>query len=324
MYSSKLRQLARCAVVPVLATGLSMAALAQTQNPPGPSPGGGSAQPPQAQAGPSKRVNLRELRASKLIGMSVRDAQGKNIGQIEDLVVNMNNGDVRYAVLSFDPGILSPEQLFAVPTKELRLGASGNDVVYRVQREQLERAAIPKADWNDRFFGDARRIATLDKAWNIQSPAPGQTARRASDLLGKEVSSRSGEEIGELEELVVSMNQQKVHYAVLNFDPSWAGEEKRVVFPLSSFEVTPARNNELTLDVDKSKIRSLKDFTTNRYDNLEDQAWLVDVDRYLIAIVPPAQDTRASGAGSAGGNSGETKAKPPSTGSSPAPAQDKR
>ena len=48
-----------------------------------------------------KRVsNYRGFRASELIGKEVKNPQGEQLGEIEDLVVHMTTGDVRYAILS--------------------------------------------------------------------------------------------------------------------------------------------------------------------------------------------------------------------------------
>jgi hypothetical protein len=44
--------------------------------------------------------------------------------------------------------------------------------------------------------------------------------------------SRSGQDIGEMEVLVVNMATQKVHYAVLAFDPIRSTPEKHYAFPL--------------------------------------------------------------------------------------------
>tara|TARA_B100001105_G_scaffold167684_1_gene134979 strand:- start:162 stop:431 length:270 start_codon:yes stop_codon:yes gene_type:complete len=74
------------------------------------------------------------LRASQLIGMKVRNRDGQFIGKIDDLVVNMGNGDVRYAVLSFDAGVLSNERLFALPPDRQALTPEGNRVVVDVDR----------------------------------------------------------------------------------------------------------------------------------------------------------------------------------------------
>lgn len=237
-------------------------------------------------------ADYRGLRASEAIGMSVRNEEGKNIGQIGDMIVDMNTGQVRYAILRFDPGIFQGEKLFAVPTTQLRMAPDRNDMVYRMDRERLERAAIERSEWNERYLNDPERLAKLDRAW-VVPPAPGMRAARASDLIGMDVNSRSGESIGELEELVVNMATQKVHYAVLKFDPGWATPEKRVVFPLTAFNRAQGKD-ELVLDVDKSKVQAMKDFSERSYANLNDPVLVRDVDRYLVTVLPTLVVTPAN------------------------------
>jgi PRC-barrel domain len=48
----------------------------------------------------------------------VRNPAGKALGEINDLIVDMNTGEVRYAILEFDPGVFTPEKLFAVGNPE--------------------------------------------------------------------------------------------------------------------------------------------------------------------------------------------------------------
>ncbi|MEJ7687291.1 MAG: PRC-barrel domain-containing protein [Variovorax sp.] len=91
------------------------------------------------------------MRASTLIGKSVRGNDGKNVGQIRDLMVNMNTGDVHYAMLEFDAGIFKPEQLFEVPIKELRMAADGDDLSYNMSKERLERVSVNRGDWKQRW-----------------------------------------------------------------------------------------------------------------------------------------------------------------------------
>ena len=110
-----------------------------------------------------------------MIGKEVRNPQGKNIGRIRDMVVDMNIGHVRYAQLEFDPGNLRGERLFAVPTHL------------------------------DRAWRDTDCLSRMDKAWGVMQPSDKARAYRVSDLLGMDVNSRSGEEIGEVEELVIDM-----------------------------------------------------------------------------------------------------------------------
>lgn len=55
-------------------------------------------------------------KVSSLIGMTVRNPQGEELGTIKDLVVDFQSGQVSYAVLARRTGLLgTTEKLFAVP-----------------------------------------------------------------------------------------------------------------------------------------------------------------------------------------------------------------
>ena len=138
MHALKLGRNRRLAWVSAAVLGLSASAFAQTT--------GTTTSPDKktAAAGTSKTEaskNYRALRASKVIGMKVQNPQGQDLGKISDMVVNMNTGDVRYAVLEFDPGILQGEKLFAVPASQLRMAADRDTISYNMSQDKLERPA---------------------------------------------------------------------------------------------------------------------------------------------------------------------------------------
>ncbi|MGH6611986.1 MAG: PRC-barrel domain-containing protein, partial [Burkholderiaceae bacterium] len=49
----------------------------------------------------TQRVAMRDMRLSQLIGKDVRNAQGEDLGDIKDVILDVNNGRVHYVVLSF-------------------------------------------------------------------------------------------------------------------------------------------------------------------------------------------------------------------------------
>jgi sporulation protein YlmC with PRC-barrel domain len=250
-----------------------------------------------AQAASAKQQEgYRPMRASELIGQSVRNPQDKDIGKIEDLVVDMNTGEVRYAVLAFDPGLFEGDKLFAVPAKELRKSGEGDKLVYDVRREQLERVQVDRSGW-DAVFGQSDYVATLDKSYGIQQPGEGSRALRASDLLEKDVQAPGGKNIGSLEELIVDMAKQRVHYAVATM------EGKEYVLPLHAFE-RDTSGDQLVLDIARSKVHGLLAFEEERYGNLNDRTWVGNIDQYLTAMKPSEGSTSTSGTSSADPSSG--------------------
>jgi hypothetical protein len=134
------------AMLAVAALPFATAASAQSGAPPAPKQPGYN---PQSAASSAQGVrpvqdpkNIGLWRASKLIGENVRDAEGKNIGKIEDLMLDAK-GNVSFAVMSFGGFLGIGDKLFAVPWNHMRFEHKGNDVtavVLDVTKETLEKA----------------------------------------------------------------------------------------------------------------------------------------------------------------------------------------
>lgn len=76
------------------------------------------------------------------------NADGQNLGKIEDLVVDLTSGEVTYAALSFGGFLGMGDKLFALPWKVLH--PEPDRVVVSVTKELLEKAeGFDKNDWPD-------------------------------------------------------------------------------------------------------------------------------------------------------------------------------
>lgn len=219
-------------------------------------------------------------RASRLMGMNVDNARGENIGEISDLVVDLNTGALRYAILSFDPGLLSAERLFAVPLNQLRMQPGQRHAVYDVDAQQLERASFNRSDWTERFFTDESRVRRLDQAWNFKEPTERASAFRVSDLIGKDIDDRNGREIGEIEDLVIDLSRQRVHYAVAEFDLDQVASGQYHALPLSSLQFVRDRDRDnMGLAMDTARLQAVPSFSRAQWANLNERKWVGDVDR---------------------------------------------
>lgn len=76
----------------------------------------------------SNQLKQRVSRASKIIGTSVKSPKGDELGEISDLVLDPETGQVAYVVVSFGGGSGGGVKLFAIPWKALYWG--GNKVHY--------------------------------------------------------------------------------------------------------------------------------------------------------------------------------------------------
>jgi sporulation protein YlmC with PRC-barrel domain len=228
----------------------------------------------------------RDMRASALIGKAVENAKGENLGEIKDLIIDVNNERVFYAVLEFGGFLGMGEKLFAYPVQAFKYTGDNMDkLLLNVDEAKLKAApGFARDKWPDwltfggevdRYYGEKVQLKAM----------PNQKLRRCSELIGKDVNDVAGKDVGEIEDLVVDMSNGKIRYAVLEFDRSWNLNDKLLALPMRTFTYTADRG-DLILNVDKAAIETDRVFDKNRWPNLNDESYVVDIDRYLLTMAP--------------------------------------
>jgi hypothetical protein len=190
-------------------------ALAQAKQPAEPKqPGYGAAAPAagaQSVRPVQKPDDLGLWRGSKIIGQNVRDGEGKNIGKIEDLMVD-SKGNVAFAVMSFGGFLGMGEKYFAVPWTAMRFDRDGKDVdavVLNVTKEQLERApSFTRDNWPDtrdpKWREDARRGWPAGSA---RTDAPRANTSADSTITAKVKAKLATEKVSSLVKVDVDTRQ---------------------------------------------------------------------------------------------------------------------
>ena len=90
------------------------------------------------------------LSATTLAGDKVTNADGEDLGKVEELMIDLESGRVAYAVLSFGAGFLHGGKLFAIPWGSLAVDQNNKQLVLNVTREMLETAeGFDKDHWPD-------------------------------------------------------------------------------------------------------------------------------------------------------------------------------
>jgi sporulation protein YlmC with PRC-barrel domain len=84
-----------------------------------------------------ERIFLQEgFRASKIIDQPVKNAQGEELGEVDDLIMT-RNGKIKKVILSVGGFLGIGDRLVAVPFKSLKIDERDN-IVYNVTKQQLE------------------------------------------------------------------------------------------------------------------------------------------------------------------------------------------
>lgn len=93
-------------------------------------------------------MKTRILKASTIKGKEVKNLKDENIGEIQDLMINLETGNVEYAVLLFGGFMGIGDKYFAVPVEALNYSTTSNEITLDVDKERLENApGFDKSNW---------------------------------------------------------------------------------------------------------------------------------------------------------------------------------
>ncbi|MBI2823316.1 MAG: PRC-barrel domain-containing protein [Planctomycetia bacterium] len=92
------------------------------------------------------------FRVSTMTGMAVKNRQGQPIGSVEDMLVDIHDGQVRYVIMSFGGFLGVGNKLFPIPWHQLTLKYDEKETFFvaDVSRQFLEKApSFHRQDWPD-------------------------------------------------------------------------------------------------------------------------------------------------------------------------------
>ena len=117
------------------------------------------------------------LKASDLIGMKVQGTDGKNLGDIKDLVIDREDGEIQYAVLDFGGFAGIGDKYFAVPWDALHFDRDNKQIALDLHKRDLKDApGFDKNNWPD--LSD-QQVVIYD-FYEVPAPHEEQTAQSMS------------------------------------------------------------------------------------------------------------------------------------------------
>jgi len=268
-----------CAVV--IPLGCALTAVAQTQKPAQTPPKAAPADTTPAQA----RGTLMVERASKVIGGKVTNAAGEDLGKIEEVVINPTTGSIQYAVLSFGGIMGLGDKLFALPwtlIKPTNVPEGRKDYTFllNVDKAKLEKApGFPKNNWPD--ISTPTWSQEIDRFYEYTPSAEAAIDAnrqfrivKLSDLLGKDVKNASGEEFGEIKDIVLDPRGGRVSYFVLS-SGGLLTKNKLFAIPWESLKVNRNENKaECVIAVPKEKFDKAPEFQDSEWAKMSDPVWV--------------------------------------------------
>jgi len=102
------------------------------------------------------------IRAKKVIGTSVKDAAGKKLGEIEDIVLDKQSNNIMFAVVSFGGFLGMAEKYHPLPWPSLNYSERENSYIVNVTEDQLRSAPSDSLEELTKNDGRAYRDRSYD------------------------------------------------------------------------------------------------------------------------------------------------------------------
>ncbi len=235
------------------------------------------------------------MRTSNVLNRTVNSITDENLGTLEDLIVNVANGDVMYAVLDLSGFFDLEDEYHVVPANSLTLDPTTDMAVLGVDRQTLENSPtldvamlgeIIAPGWDDPYeaywqdwlippVSDEQRVAESAQLDIV----PGYAT--ASSLMGYTVENSEGEALGNVEDIVLNLTQGRVAYTVLSFGGFLGIGDKLFAVPMTL--LTPDMNMEneiLTFNVAPEQLEEIPGFDQGNWPEIGSSSWRSEVSEY--------------------------------------------
>lgn len=102
------------------------------------------------QDGPAANTPVERLTATSIIGDRIENPQGEDLGKIDNVMVNVHNGQIEYVVVEFGAFLGVGGKLFAIPFHQLQLDPDRKLFILNKDKEYLKQApGFDKDHWPD-------------------------------------------------------------------------------------------------------------------------------------------------------------------------------
>ncbi len=203
-------------------------------------------------------------KASKLIGINVKDAKGDSIGEIVDLALVPSQRQVSYAVLSFGGVMGVGNKLFAIPLSAFETGKDRNDIVLNVTEDRLKSL---KGFDDDKWPTDIADNWTKSEENAMQGKVSSAASRniiKATDYMDYEVKNPQDKGLGEIEDLAIELKSGIIKYAVIEHGGLLGIGEKLVAVPASS--LAPGMDkDEVIFNTTEAELKNARGFNEDNW-----------------------------------------------------------
>ncbi|HEX6385243.1 MAG TPA: PRC-barrel domain-containing protein [Anaerolineae bacterium] len=222
--------------------------------------------------------------ASNLMGMGIDSLEGEELGTIQDLLLDLSNGNILFAPVTHGGFLDVGDETVMVPLGALQWNSEEEEFTLTVEETVFEQwpeleAELPVVDpnWDDDVAG-FWEDAGVDIFWDPANEM--NTVTWASDVIDSDIVFDGEIAAGNVDDLVVELSQSRAKYVLLSFDEGLVGEEVRAV-PFSAFNVSIVEG-ELLIEpaIDLDTLAEAPSIGSDPFDDVPvfNEAWDNDLD----------------------------------------------
>lgn len=236
-------------------------------------------------------------RASKLNGMYVKSGEGEDaqtLGHVEDMVVNMKDGNIVYVAVAHGQTLGFGGKMFAIAPDAFRPSSNG---------EYLILTGVTEKDFENGKGFDANAWPTRpDQTWSrgegkVQKAVEeagrdvkdtlqgkdGHRLTRASAIIGMAVRTPEDKSLGHVYDLAVDCNKHRIAYAAVNYGSTLGVGGKLVAVPwnqlqIKSMDLRPS-SNVFVLNTTQEQLERAPTFTNENWPNQADERFWSNIKR---------------------------------------------
>lgn len=235
---------------------------------------------------------VEHRRASEIIGMNIVNQQDETVGDVDDLAIDLSTGRVTAVVIASGGFLGIAQELSIVPPSALTLAEDGDAFSGNFTKDQLTNAPrfqgteYPNLDdetymrnvytaYQAEPYFDSHRTDASDTAER------GRRIIRATELLGMNVDNYQDETIGDINELILNQELDRVTSVVVSSGGFLGIGDTLSVLPVGAISIT---EDAVVVNATKETLEHSPRFTTDSWpERMNDPDYLVGVyDPYVF------------------------------------------
>lgn len=214
--------------------------------------------------------------AGELMGMDIRNTKNESLGHIQDFVVNMKDGKIRYVAMARGQVLGFGGSLFAISPDALTLAANGEYCVLNATNQEFENVnGFDQNSWPaqpDRRYGKASSANASDppvRADTAASVKANEGLSRLSAINGLYVYGKGDKSVGRIYDVALDCGKHAIAYVAIHHGGTVGVGGKLVAVPFQALTMkSPAldpQRRAFYINATAEEFERAEGFTSDRW-----------------------------------------------------------